>query len=75
MNKWSQLPVESPVVVQRYISRPFLINNTKFDIRIYVLITSFDPLRVFLYEDGLVRFASGKTFKFIIVANKFEKIY
>ncbi|KAG7170272.1 Tubulin polyglutamylase TTLL4-like [Homarus americanus] len=58
VHKWSQVPHDSPVVVQRYISRPYLINDTKFDIRIYVLVTSFHPLRIYLYQDGLVRFAS-----------------
>ncbi|KAK4316307.1 hypothetical protein Pmani_012525 [Petrolisthes manimaculis] len=58
VHKWSQVPIDSTVVVQRYISRPYLINDTKFDMRIYVLVTSFHPLRIFLYQDGLVRFAS-----------------
>jgi hypothetical protein len=28
--------------------------------RIYVVVTCFDPLRVYVYEDGLVRFATEK---------------
>lgn len=58
VHKWSQIPTEGPVVVQRYISKPYLINDTKFDMRIYVLVTSFHPLRIYLFQDGLVRFAS-----------------
>ena len=42
----------------RYIAKPYLINQTKFDLRLYVLITSINPLRIYLYDDGLVRFAS-----------------
>ena len=45
-------------VVQEYISQPLLIDNLKFDLRVYVLVTSCDPLRIFVYEDGLVRLAT-----------------
>lgn len=48
------------MVCQQYISKPFLIDGFKFDLRIYVLVTACDPLRVFLYEDGLARFATIK---------------
>ncbi|OMJ79426.1 hypothetical protein SteCoe_20581 [Stentor coeruleus] len=45
-------------VVQEYLTKPYLIDDLKFDLRIYVLITSCDPLRIFVHEDGLTRFAT-----------------
>lgn len=47
-------------VISKYISNPYLINGLKFDLRIYVLVTGFSPLKVYLYQDGLVRFAGEK---------------
>ncbi len=49
---------ETAVVVQSYISRPFLVDNLKFDCRVYVVATSLDPISLWLYEDGLGRFAT-----------------
>lgn len=43
---------------KRYIANPYLINGKKFDLRVYVTVTSFDPLRIYLFDDGLVRFAT-----------------
>jgi tubulin polyglutamylase TTLL5 len=45
-------------VISRYISNPLLINSHKFDLRIYVVVTSYEPLRVYAYKEGLARFAS-----------------
>ena len=37
-----------------------LIDDYKFDLRVYVAITSINPLRVYMYEEGLTRFATVK---------------
>ncbi|NXV02106.1 TTLL4 polyglutamylase, partial [Cettia cetti] len=60
IHKWSQLPKRRPLLVQRYLHKPYLIGGRKFDLRIYVYVTCYDPLRVYLFKDGLVRFASCK---------------
>jgi len=57
---FAQVPKKKSVLVQRYLSHPYLINQTKFDLRIYVYVTSYDPLRVYVCTDGLVRFATQK---------------
>ncbi|KAA3674711.1 tubulin polyglutamylase TTLL7 [Paragonimus westermani] len=50
----------TPCVVQEYINNPLLIDGFKCDLRVYVLITSCDPLRIFIYNDGLVRLGTEK---------------
>jgi hypothetical protein len=47
-------------LVSEYIHNPFLIDGYKFDLRIYVALTSINPLRIYIYDEGLVRFATVK---------------
>jgi tubulin polyglutamylase TTLL6/13 len=61
--KIDDFSLEDRYVVQEYLHRPFLIDNLKFDLRIYVLVAGCDPLRIFLHKEGLARFATESYIK------------
>jgi hypothetical protein len=61
-------------VISKYIASPFLINGLKFDLRIYVLVTSFEPLRIYVYDEGLARFASEQYKPTNSKSNKFAHL-
>jgi len=56
--EWKDLDPAEHYVVQRYIHKPYLIDGLKFDLRIYVLVYGCDPLRVFMFKEGLARLAT-----------------
>ncbi|KAM7046740.1 tubulin polyglutamylase TTLL7 isoform 3-T4 [Acridotheres tristis] len=55
-----KLQAQDHLIVQEYLDKPFLMEGYKFDLRVYILVTSCDPLKVFLYHDGLVRMGTEK---------------
>ncbi|RLN71040.1 hypothetical protein BBJ29_008749, partial [Phytophthora kernoviae] len=55
VNDLSQVVYGEQVVIQEYIANPRLLDGFKFDLRLYVLVTSFNPLEAFLYDEGFVR--------------------
>ncbi len=52
-----EIPREPGHIVQEYLDRPFLVRDRKCHIRLYLLITSVAPPRVYLWRDGIVRIA------------------
>lgn len=68
LKKWassSKLPFQSIAnrenyVISRYIDNPLLVGGKKFDLRIYVLVTCYRPLKAYLYQQGFGRFCTEK---------------
>lgn len=57
-NRLKDIPKTTNQVVSHYIANPLTIDGLKFDLRVYVAITSIEPLRIYMYKEGLVRFAT-----------------
>ena len=50
--------VSGSCLVTKYIPNPGTLKGRKYDMRLYVLITSYDPLIIYLHNNGIVRIAS-----------------
>ncbi|KAK9885024.1 hypothetical protein WA026_009250 [Henosepilachna vigintioctopunctata] len=51
--------------VQEFVGNPLLISGHKFDIGIYTIITSIEPLRIYIYNgDAILRFCPVKYYPF-----------
>ena len=51
--------------VQEYVDKPFLVSKRKFDIGVYVTLTSINPLRLYIYDkDALLRFCENDYYPF-----------
>jgi len=60
IEKKTKILKKEGIIASHYIMNPHLISGYKYDLRVYVLATSFDPLKVYVFNDGLVRFATEK---------------
>jgi tubulin polyglutamylase TTLL11 len=46
------------MVIQEYIENPLLIDNKKFDMRLYVMLKSIDDIEIYLCKEGMARFCT-----------------
>ena len=58
VNEMAEVVSGEPMVMQRYLKNPLLLNGYKFDMRIFVLVTSVNPLEAFVYKEGFGRFST-----------------
>lgn len=58
---------DGDVSLQEFIDNPLLVDGHKFDLSVYAVVTSIDPLRIYTYKgDAMFRFAPAKYHPFNI---------
>ena len=45
-------------LVSKYLEKPHLLRGYKYDLRIYIVVTCYEPLKAYIFKEGLVRLAT-----------------
>ena len=56
------------MLIQEYISKPHLLDGYKYDLRLYVVVTCLNPLKVYLHKEGIVRICTHKYSKRLVIS-------
>jgi tubulin polyglutamylase TTLL1 len=74
IKKWSSavrwaaaVPLKDAYLISRYVENPLLVGGKKFDLRLYVLVTSYKPLRAYQYVHGFARFCTTKVSNIYVI--------
>lgn len=57
-------------VIQKYVEHPLIVLEHKFDIRQWILVTSYNPVTIWFYKECYLRFGAAK-YNPDLLANKF----
>ena len=60
MDKNRKLRKRTGYIFSEYIDKPHLIDGYKYDLRVYAVVTCFEPLRIYVYPEGLTRICTEK---------------
>jgi len=55
----AEVPMEASWMVQEYLENPHTMHGRKYVLRLYVLVSSISPFRVYLYHQGFAKLASA----------------
>ena len=47
-------------LVCQYIANPHLLDGYKYDLRLYVVVTCLNPMKIYLHNEGLTRICVHK---------------
>ncbi|KAI8609514.1 tubulin-tyrosine ligase family-domain-containing protein [Chytriomyces sp. MP71] len=57
----TRMKADDKFLVQKYVDNPLKIHGCRFDLRIYVVVTSFSPLRIYMFKEGVLKFVKERS--------------